>query len=450
MRTALTARSASRDNSRFVVTGFIVGCLIFFCSLHELKTHWQARELKLAVGGSLRPSFALQIHDVGRARAQHLFWVLYPNGIGTAIDALNDVEIFSQLFPGYSSMRNDLGFWKRYFNFDMSIETMCPSMSPNTEATVMTSWFGGFEIVRSYGADIVLLGSSETFSTLIPSVLADALRRRAGREVRVLSVARGGMTSFIAGLTAKQLAATGGHARVAVWGYSAWNAFTRNPIQAANNQSTAALYKRSQNRLWVALQPAIARFKRIPEWSDIVPMTYGQWRNGAVEQKDADHKFPTDLIATREKFIEKMEALSPYYERLDGIGEHDCDLTEASKAVDAVIADLLRFADRVIIYIPPTTPIQTGAAPACYLPAVRTMLASKGSLRVTVKVDDWRSYGLDWTDFIKHSRVPGLSWIDTNHTNYAGAMKTTAALTPLVTDAFTPTHGSQKAATFAN
>lgn len=359
-----------------------------------------------------------------QAKRRGLFWIVYPSDFGAALRLRETPALFGEVFPGYEAIRNDDDFWRRYLSLDFDARIYAPSLSESASGAVMTSLGGSLEMFRRYGADIVYLGSSETYESLVPALLS---RRLGGR---VLSCATSGVMQEQAGQIARVLASSGHRAKVAIWGFSSWSLyhaegyadyarrFDASLAQQADSTNTASL----RRRLWLAA----------PKWSDFMAYSYqDEWdlRFGRfrLESTFADAEVSDDAELAR-----RAAAIRPYYPGFQRSTEADCVLTGASEKIDKTIADLASTADRVLIFIPPATPLQSGAAPACYLPALRRLLRSKAGPRVTVEVGDWTAYGLGWRDFLRPSNIRGFSWLDEIHVNYGGAVKVTNRVADLI------------------
>ena len=170
----------------------------------------------------------------------------------------------------------------------------------------------------------------------------------------------------------------------------------------------------------------------MPTWSDWIRLSYqDEWdlRNGHFRPEST---FADSEIVQDDDLSRKAVLIRPYYNGFDGLTPKDCGLEGVSQRVDAVLSDLLSFSDQVLIFIPPTTPLQSGNAPACYIPAVSRLLRSKAGPRIVVETGDWHSYGMSWRDYLRPSNRSGYSWLDMIHANYFGAVKITGRIAKLV------------------
>jgi hypothetical protein len=155
---------------------------------------------------------------------------------------------------------------------------------------------------------------------------------------------------------------------------------------------------------------------------DFLSLNLSAFRNQDVDETHQGAIVPNSIAANSEALEREAAKALPYYYALNDISANDCDLTQASKDLDKALAALQKAARNILIIIAPTTPLQTGYAPKCFLPAVQAMLMSKAGPHIKVHAGDWKTFGLNYTHYV-HS-LPGKrknAYINVNHTNYVGA-----------------------------
>ncbi len=385
--------------------------------------------------------------SAGEAKRGKRFWatnylgVLGKDGsMGMALDALDDAGIFSEFYPGYESARGDGALWRSYFARDFDFDVFTPTL--NREKTVpmgiYLSWLGCLDLHRRHGADIVYMGSSETFRDIVPARIAMGLNgggRGLKDGVKVLPCATGAMTIREAQFTAEHLRGEGRRPRWILWGFSFWSVYTKYLTDSARRDA--------MNRLAFESSFELSRIFPRVTWDVLFPMSYKallEARNNA-RQRYVSESGPAALgeyvvptaLANDPAAVDAIAAgYKPHQGALSEIGPGDCELGAVGKTVDAAIASMLVAADNLLIYIPPTTPLHYAAAPSCLLPAVRSLLLKRRSPRVQVLVDDWKAYGLDYSDYLYASMNPRYLRIDENHTSYKGALKVSDRITAVI------------------
>lgn len=410
-----------RELARFFVLGFALAAALIIGVTNVLHGQWLRGQRRAAFAGAPESALDLSKPSAESARAAGYFWLLDCTDLGAALRLLQDRTLFSSVFPGYEATLSDAAFWKRYFSLVFDSQIVSPLLIGARQAHVMTSWGGALELMRVHGADVVLYGSSEMFHAVIPSRLQAAL----GGNQRVLNLGCGSMLTDTVTRTADAAAASGQRSRLAVWGYSLWNAYHPPKYEAVKARLDHS-YRR-----WAgdALSDEESIRDRItPRWDVIVRLSLQEvWyrRKGAWRPANT---IPAGLLPGSPEFASAAAALTSTESEFEGITPAACDTSQATLELDAALASILRSSDRVLIYIPPTTPVMRRAAPPCYEAAVKKMLLSRRGPRVEVRTDDWRQFGLDYPDYAKPGLRPGSWWIDTNHVNLAGAEKVTARI----------------------
>jgi hypothetical protein len=352
------------------------------------------------------------------AKLQRLFWV---PGVG-ALRVLENPELFDSLFPGYEAARGDADLWRRYFTelFDQTVySSALMKESAAKSLRVSASSLGSMDLFRKYGADVVIFGISDSFIPVSAGMLRDGLDGAGVRGLKVLTVARGHLTPPAVSWYAQGLQANRKKIPLAMWGFSL--VYThRHPLEGMSRREVRVLYKnwRAENNI----EKFDRRFPH-PSWDMFL---------GASRAAD-DLPVPGGLLIP-EAVAADPKALDAYLEKSDasvysiGHDAADCDMTELSGETDRALADLLAVAEKVLIYVPPSSPLDRRGAPACILPGLAAMLRSKAGPRVSVETADWKDYGLTSADYLYATPQKGVWTIDPLHANDAGARKISLAL----------------------
>ena len=407
---------------------------------------------RLEGAAALAPvSAVVQKKSAKDAKAAEMFWMANIEGAGTAIDLLNDRARFDQLFPGYGeALFQDKELWRAYFRYDFDPDSFLGS-EPALMAQgfhVAYSWAGCFEIYKKYGADIVVLGSSETYKALIPAVLAADLSPVFGQKPRVLYCATHGMPLEIVTTTAKELRALSKtKPKAIVWGYSFWNSYLHSPTLAVYEHEITDEYKRYKDlearpaasstffdRIAVLSQFKIADYLPAMNWDRVMSFSLAKARaaEGRAEQTNHEGIYVSRRMlesddATLNQYLDAN--LRPYYGLVEGISNADCS-NVAGGAAGLAIDALRDLSPNVFIYMPPTTEHHRHAVPSCFIPAVMTMLRSTAASHDVSFFDAGPAeFGVNNRDFIYPTLDKDLFYFDINHTNGAGGEKVTHKLT---------------------
>jgi hypothetical protein len=381
------------------------------------------------------PLLKLKVLTAPEAKRQGYFWASDGTYDGVAIDVRSSPELFAELFPGYpDSMRSDSELWFRYFHFPFSVDSYFPSVQALTKPSfrMVYSWEGCVEVAERYGADVILIGNSEMFRAINPSRFAKNLP---GDRVLVCGV--DGMTNDTAKETAVILRAKlGRKVKAVVWAYSYWNTFSSGDVILHNVERLRHELEVASSFLFLEQFSAGRLFHR---WGDISPahafptFSWESWENsrlaGLFKAKKREgnqvkgayvsRAVALDPVALEETLKKKNK---PYYGIFDGFRSCEESLGGADESFSATISALRDLGENVFVYLTPTTPFITKAAPDCVMNKAISMLESSGVHSLTL---DWKAYGLDYSDFLRPTIHPDTLRLDANHTNEVGSKKVT-------------------------
>ncbi len=408
--------------SRALLFGFLISAAVLVCVVNIMeRVRYEAEVTRVA---AFLPSRLIDREAFRPSLARHktLFWLGLDKGV--SMDLLASRQAFESVFPGYEDTRSDAHFWREYMGRDFMGGVYSPMLSSRESFSVAVSWQGGIELFRRFGGDVVIFGSSET-QALIPARLQrrlDAALRGDGKGTKILELAVGSMNLDAILLSAQRMADTGRRARLAILGYSVWYAGRTQATQAMQ-RGRRKLHDRAHSIVGVTAR--LTGFTRKPQWDHLFPVTSGEDDPAELIGHKADRLFRKNMLEDPEALAARARGMRPYFNLMEGLDEKACGMSVASAELDESLAALFRLADEVVIYVPPTTPLQTDYAPACFVPAIKSMLRGKAGKRVQVVIDDWRTYGLDWADYVKPASRPGWAVIDANHVNYFGGVKVT-------------------------
>ena len=443
---------------RALIAGFLAGTAGLTFAVNETMSRLQpeaVRAARIPPRTPLDPAlFDASVERAEDAKARGLFWLSNEPGVGAAVRLLDAPAVFDEAFPGYEAARDDRALWSRYFRqtFDLALRSARLSSLGDT-MMLNASWVGNFELFKHHGADLLVFGASELFMNASPGLLRDGLVGPENRDYRILFCGTGSMMPETVRRSAEAMGPSGRKAAAAVWGYSLWNAYkfpfvmgrqrekwTRLELWTLEQRYGAAIGGAAHAALHFGWDAFLDLRARDALWKRFIVRPSASVSQGAPAARrvagldvlpgseDTGWLFPESVRHDESKLAALAAATTPYYYGFIGVGEKDCDMTAASAELDETLAALHKVAERVVLVIPPTTPLLTDAAPPCFAPAVRAMLASKAGPRVAVVLDDWKDYGLGYADFVWPTAKPGYVQFNFNHVNFAGTRKLTARL----------------------
>ena len=389
----------------------------------------------------------------GKAKRMHLFWASGAYGDGVGIRLLDDAVLFDSVFPGYAAAIPDRPLWARYFRQWFHRASFNPLLSrPGAGVEVWNSWTGNLDLFSRYGADVVILGNSQS-TALSPGFLRDrfAAAGPALRGGKILPFFIMAMQPDEMVLALQVMNASGRKARVAVLAYSLDILIPRSGGGGpAKNQNVEVFGKWRHQNMW--LRAKLDSAARLLDWNRIVWFHRGMLEyagknkvssrriDGFTAHKgalEASWAFP-DGLAGDEGALEKIAAATPVERStLDYFGA-SCDLTKAAASLDRILNEMQAVAPRVVVYLTPTTPLYRRSFPDCITEGVRKMLRSRAGERVIVETGDWDSYGLDYKDYVHPWERSGFSRIDLSHSNFSGSQKIVSKIGELILRATDP------------
>jgi hypothetical protein len=370
------------------------------------------------------------ITSVERIKEKRLFWANQPNQSGgVGLRLLETPELFGSVYPGYpAAMARDTSLWNGYFRRAFGTEIFSEAMkdsAPSGVAVVISS-VGCIDIYERYGADLVIFGASEAYRGIIPSVLSKLVTAPGARASRVLVCAS--PTPDLVRMTAEAMARNSreGKTAWAIWGVSPWSFRPRDPDVQAHWRSRVEEY------LTASFTPIHAwlRFRlllsQLATWDSVFEPSLQRYLD-TTQNRSEEGGVPLEIPEARRgdsayigSAVSRRHWSFPY---LKHVAAEECGFSEGRRELDGTLDALLGLSDRVLLFVPPTTPLQASETPKCFQESARAIVASKAASRVVTKVGDWRVYGLDFADY-----VDSRGRIDVNHVNYAGAEKITAKL----------------------
>lgn len=385
----------------------------------------------LLLAAAARERGAAPALDAQGAKSRQRFWASTgTDEAGVPVDLIGRPELLARLYPGYDIAR-DGALWDLYFRADFSPDPFVPELGAGVK--VGTPWTGCFLLARRHGADVVVFGNSETYRAVVPGLLSDRLTAE-GTAAKVLMCATNGLPlATVPEAVAEMRPMRGGKAKLAILGYSFWQAYARSADQKAflagkryelvnHRIRTGAVFASiggvQSRSLAVAFPPL--------SWDSVFPSARAA--DPGARSPGAGVEVPAAWAADASRLAGAELAGRAPFAMLDGATSADCGDPAAEAELDAALAALQLVAERVLVYLTPTTELHRRGAPACLEESARRLLRRRAGPRVTVMTGGWEDYGLDHRHFLWPAGRADRLRIDLNHVNQTGAELVTARL----------------------
>jgi hypothetical protein len=411
------------------------------------------------VAEGFEPFLRRDVKSPRAAKRKQLFWMENTGGEGYAVDALASPRLFAALFPGYpEEMRLDRGLWHDYFQRTFEIDAYAGGLAQayGREFNVILSWVGCLDIYEKYGADVVVMGTSETFRSVVADELADSLKASyGGQKPRTLLCTATAMQIDTASEIARRLKTLRPDLSPTVlYGLSQSVAFVegkRNLRNGAEKRETLSSYdlQRARSRhgfvRFFETYHEVSFADLFPKatWDAVFPFTSrslaeNEWIKGyALAAKHPEKErakggyVPAELRDKPAALAADIRArMKPFYRVYDDYSdEKHCHSSEREARLQELADALKALGGRVFLFIPPTTPLASEAGSRCFREAVAGDLSKMAqTLNAPVRTDAWEAYGLSYADYVRPTFHPEAYKVDIQHTNYWGASKVTEKL----------------------
>lgn len=278
---------------------------------------------------------------------------------------------------------------------------------------VKLSWSGCVDIFRKQGADIIILGASDSAYNLPLDLVQQELKTRFSKPLRVLLCSRIQMSPLMLYETLKALSESPYKAKLIIWGYGAVSA-QKNQTDDYNH------FNEMQNKiLHDNLKKEQFGFGNI----------FSKWQWKQKRKPIADRKpifIPDEVVQQNsfETYFQDYTQVIPFI--TDEMSAESCkDFSQASQHLELNLKLMKQISDRVYVYLTPTTGVEYPVQAQCFLTSVVALLNSFSGNQVQINTQDWLWYGLQFQDFIFPYQLDGeiKYYLNPNHNNYPGAKK---------------------------
>lgn len=379
-------------------------------------------------------------------------------GIGVRI--WQHPDIFDELFPGYLEFLRSSGesLKRRFAAYEFESLVHIPKLYPaghsnQDDRVVAIPWSACFDFLYNVGADLLIMGNSETFRQIIPAQLRFFLKGASDLKHqpldRILMCGKSGFTLPAARVLAQGIKNMGQKVRVGLWGVSLW-ALTLSDESVFLEEANA---KRDWNR-WEAttgkpqfmnlslkntfalprwedfdifsVDEFLARTKAAREWAELHPAV-DHLKIDRFHQRANEEGFSVsaELAETNFEIGEFANTAEAHYHHFDTAKDRSCRFELYREKLETTIQQLLESVNKLYIFIPPTTPLHFAMMPKCFRSEFSKFLKTFSNHRIKVLTDDWLDFGLNWQDFLHETEIHGQLKLDVNHTNINGSQKVT-------------------------
>ncbi len=371
------------------------------------------------------------------------------------IDPAERPAILDSLFPGYGgeALWQDRGLWNNYFirDYDTKVTSTAFSDDKNYGGVVVYQSFTGcFDIVRRYGADIIILGASDLAQAVPPDVLA-----RSYPNHKILMCAAPTFTLDTAAASLELIAQLypPNHKRpeYIFVGVSRTMAYLASPFYTALDWTKQELINRYKQADFLGPYAYLNQAYRFPfTWNVLYPV-----------RRDANHLPLVNRISHPERWSILDLQISPeeyqadptvFDERrrlnkqessifLNAENETECKkMQRLPELLQTVNERALKLARRSVIFTTPTMGDELRQAPSCYITMYNREILNLNGERTLALDREMKDYGLNILDFaFRDSRKRGgRLTFDVAHPNLSGAEKFTAFLTQAIGEHFQP------------
>lgn len=278
---------------------------------------------------------------------------------------------------------------------------------------VRLSWSGCVDIFRQLGADIIILGASDSAYNLPLDLVQQELKSHAFASLKVLLCSRIQMSPSMLHETLKALSSSPHKAKLIIWGYGA--------VSAQKNQTDDySHFNEMQNKI------LHDNLKKSPRGLSEI---FSKWHWKQKSKASIERKpifIPDDVVRQNsfEDYFQGYTQVIPFI--TDEMSAESCkDFSQARMHLELNLQLMKNLADNVYVYLTPTTGIEYPEQAQCFLTSVVALLNSFAGPQVRVNTQDWRSYDLQYQDFIMPYKLNGevKYYLNPNHNNYSSAKK---------------------------
>lgn len=368
------------------------------------------------------------------------------------IDPDQDPAIISSLYPGYEQddIWADKNLWRNYFLRDYDTKVVSGEWSEDSDYGIIVyqSFTGCFDIVRRYGADIIIMGASDLAQAVPPDELAAYFP---GRKILMCAAPTFTLDTAVASLDYINQIYPKDRSRpeYVLVGVSRTMSYIASPFYTALDMTKQDLIHKYKQADFLGKYAYLNQTYRIPfTWNVLYPVRRDANHLPLVNRIAHPERWSIldlqitseELAANPQAFDEKRRANRQKSSIFMGAeNEQDCHgVKRLPELIGSVNKNALKLASRAVLFTTPTMGDELRDAPPCYLQLYKeTFAALNGEKTLTID-ESMEGYGLTITDFAfrDSKKSGGLLTFDVGHPNIFGAQKFTAHIAKAMKERF--------------
>lgn len=373
------------------------------------------------------------------AKTRQLFWARQVGSRkGIALSSTLRDKIFEEIFPGYAGLvAGDTKFWASYFKLKFSASAYAPSLNDHASNIAVYFPFSAcFDLYKRFGADIVVIGNSETFSGLVPAQISEGLRSFFSDAPRVLFCTAPGMPLFSTYDIVSTLQRLNPvKPKLLLVGLSYWQAYFDSAVLKTNRNTVL-----DEIDNFARASPEAIHYSWLSRYFGLGVSSYFEWftwdllvppfLTSSTTRAPSSNNVSRSYYKHRndpEQLAREFEAHESTFAPLEGFESKYCADDQFDRTFELGLRTLEKFANKTFIFIPATTRRHQSLAP-CLFQKVKSRLDSVSTLNIATHAVKSSELGLDYTHFLHLGDADNERVIDLNHANYLGASKQTEQL----------------------
>jgi hypothetical protein len=367
--------------------------------------------------------------------------------IRSKIDPLHEPALMGPAFPGYPrEMVSDADLWRNYFAREFETKVSASTLDlhglEGQGMAIHESWTGCLDVLRDYGADVLIVGASDTAQSLPPDELAKYFPNR-----RILMCASPSLTvdatrEFLK--LAVEISPPGRPIGWIVFGMSTTLSFTPSIYYPAINRGKIEMLEAYRRKNFLGRYSFLNNRLSLPwSWNDILPVRRDvqhvplpnrqERRKNTLDNPERWSIFSFTMTPEElgdEARIQELRRRHPptaYF--FSGDQDPSCARLQELRGKLQEVRDLgNRLAEHSLFFFNPTLGDELNRTSACYLPELDRFLNELRNSRT--EIIPRTDFGVPVADFSFRERLdrPNEVKLDMAHVNISGARKITAAV----------------------